>query len=77
MHLFTLATMVVSFAADCKHNIRKDECRFFQFPSNLKDFKKWEHISRLNSLTDTIVIATVNKKAREPHCVICKRASAT
>ena len=25
----------------------------FQFPSNSKDFKKWEHLSRLNSLIDT------------------------
>jgi len=27
--LFTLAMMVVCFAADCKHNNRKDKCRFF------------------------------------------------
>jgi len=36
---------------------------FFQFPSNSKEFKKLEHLSRLNSLNDTNVIATVNKKA--------------
>jgi len=30
-----------------------------------------------NSLIDTIVIAIVNRKPGEPHCVICKRASAT
>jgi len=77
VHLFALATMVASFAADCKHNNRKDEYRFFRFPSNSKDFKKREDVSRLNSLTDTIVIAIVNKRAREPYCVICKRASAT
>jgi len=28
VHLFTLATMVVCFAADCKHNNRKDKCTF-------------------------------------------------
>jgi len=26
VHLFTLATMAVCFAADCKHNNRKDKC---------------------------------------------------
>jgi len=36
---------------------------FFWFPSNLKEFKKREHLSRLNSLIDTNVIAIVNKKA--------------
>ena len=36
---------------------------FFQFQSNSNEFKKWEHLSRLNSLTDTNVIAIVNKKA--------------
>jgi len=36
---------------------------FFRFPSNSKEFKKWEHLTRLNSLTDTNVIAIVNKKA--------------
>jgi len=51
------------FAADCKHNNHKDKCRFFWFPSNSKEFKKWEHLSRLNSLTYTNVIANVNKKA--------------
>jgi len=30
-HLFTLATMAVCFAADFKHNNRKDKCRFFGF----------------------------------------------
>jgi len=33
---------------------------FSRFRSNSKEFKKWEHLSRLNSLTDTNVIA--NKK---------------
>jgi len=36
---------------------------FFQFSSNSKDFKKWEHLNRLNSLIDTNLIAIVNKKA--------------
>jgi len=38
MHLFTLATMVVCFAADCKHINRKDKCHFFPFPSNTKEY---------------------------------------
>jgi len=42
VHLFTLATMVVCFAVDCKHNNRKDKCRFFLFPSNTKEYKQWE-----------------------------------
>jgi len=50
------------FTADCKHNNRKDKCRFFRFPSNSKKFKKREHLSSLNSLIDTNVIAIVNKK---------------
>jgi len=29
--LFTLTTMAVCFAADFKHNKRKDKCRFFGF----------------------------------------------
>jgi len=36
---------------------------FFRFPSNSNEFKKWEHLSRLNSFIDTNVIAIVNKKA--------------
>jgi len=35
VHLFTLASMVVCFAADCK-------CRFFCSPCNTKEYKKWE-----------------------------------
>ena len=70
VQLFTLATMAVCFAADCKHNIRKDKCRIFRFSSNSKEFKKWENLSRLNSLNDTKVIAIVNKKSLEPHCAI-------
>ena len=36
---------------------------FFRFPRNSKEFKTREHLSRLNSLIDTNVIAIVNKKA--------------
>jgi len=36
---------------------------FFRFPSISKEFKRREHLNRLNSLIDTIVIAIVNKKA--------------
>ena len=41
---------------------------FFRFPSNSKELKKWEHLSRLNSLIDTNVIAIVNKK---PWTALC------
>ena len=63
MHLFTLATMV--FVLELTVNAIT-----VRFPSNAKEFKKWEHLNRLNSLIDTNVIAVVNKKHREPHCVI-------
>ena len=43
---------------------------FFRFPSNSKELKKTKHLIRLNSLIDTNVIAIVNEKAGEPHCVI-------
>jgi len=72
--------MVVCFAADFKHIDRKDECRFFRFPSNTKEYKKWEdYLSNFNSPQKemTYAIAIVNKKSREPHCVIWKWASAT
>jgi len=36
---------------------------FFRFPSNFNEFKRWEHLNRLNPFTDTNVIAIVNKKA--------------
>ena len=36
---------------------------FFRFPSNSKEFKKLEHLNRLNSLIDTNVIAILIKKA--------------
>jgi len=50
VHLFTLATMVVCLAADCKHNNGKDKCRLFQFSSNAKEYKKWEdYLSNFNS----------------------------
>ena len=65
------------FAADCKHNNRKDKWSFFRFPSNSKEFKKWEHLSRLNSLIDTDVIAIVNKKAVNRTVSFDKWASAT
>jgi len=60
------------FETDCKHNNRKDKCRFPSVSKNSKEFKKWEHLNRLNSLIDTSVIAIVIKKSREPHCVICQ-----
>ena len=39
VHLFTLATMVVCFAADYKHNNRKGKCRFLRFLSTARSGK--------------------------------------
>ena len=42
--------MAVCFAADCKHINRKDNCRFFRFPSNTEEYKNWEdYLSNFNS----------------------------
>jgi len=51
------------FAADCKHNNRKDKCRFLSVSKSFKGTQEWEHLNRLNSLIDTNVIVIVNKKA--------------
>ena len=69
MHLFTLAMMVFVLQLIVKDITVKISVVFFRFPSNSKEFKKWEHLRRLNLLIDRIVIAIVNKKAHEPHCV--------
>jgi len=61
--LFTLATMVFVLQLTVNAITGKISVGFFRFPSNSKEFKKWEHLSRLNSLIHTNVIATVNKKA--------------
>ena len=63
VHLFTLATMVFVLQLIVNTITIKISAGFFRFPSNSKEFKKWEHLSRLNSLTYTNVIANVNKKA--------------
>ena len=42
VHLFTLATMAVCFAADFEHNNHKDKCLFFRFPRNTKEYEKRE-----------------------------------
>jgi len=42
VHLFTLATMVVCFAGDCEPITVKISVDFFRFPSNTKEYKKWE-----------------------------------
>ena len=42
VHLFTLATMVVCFAAACKHNNRKDKCRFFGFRVIQRNTRSWK-----------------------------------
>ena len=44
------------------HNNRKVKFRFLLFPSNSKEFEKWEHLSRLNSIIDTNVLTIANKK---------------
>jgi len=63
VHLFTLATMVFVLPMIVNTITIKISVGFFRFPSNSKEFKKWEHVRRLNSLTDTNVIAIVNKQA--------------
>ena len=68
MHLFTLATMVfvlqlIVSTIIVKIIIVKISVGFFRFPVNSKEFKRREHLNRLNSLIDTNVIAIVNKKA--------------
>jgi len=60
--LFTLATVVFVLKLIVNTVTVKISVGFFRFPSNLKEFKKWEHLSRLNLLIDTNVIAIVNKK---------------
>jgi len=62
VHLFTLATMVFVLQLIVNTITVKISVGFFRFPSNSKEFKKWEYL-RLNSLSDRNVIATVNKKA--------------
>jgi len=62
VHLFSLATMVFVLQLIVNTITVKIGVGFFRFPSNSKEFKKWEHLSRLNSLIDTDVNAVVNKK---------------
>jgi len=62
VHLFTLATMVFVLQLIVNRSTVKISVVFFRFPSNSKEFKKWEHLNRLNSLIDRNVIASVNKK---------------
>jgi len=63
VHLFTLATVVFVLQLTVNTITVKISVGFFQFPSNSKEFKKQEHLNRLNSLIDTNVITIVNKKA--------------
>ena len=60
--MFTLATMVFVLQLIVNTITITISVGFFRFPSNSKEFKKWKHLSRLNSLIDTNVIAIVNKK---------------
>jgi len=77
VHLFTLATMVFVLQLIVNTITIKISVGFFRFPSNSKEFKKWEHINGLNSLIDTTVIAIVNKKAVNRTVSFDKSASAT
>jgi len=63
VRLFTLATMVFVLQLIVNTITVKITVGFFRFPSTSKEFKKWEHLNKLNSLTDTNVIGIVNKKA--------------
>jgi len=63
VHLFTLATVVFVLHLIVNTITVKISIGFFRVSSNSNDFKKWEHLNRLNSLTDTNVVAIVNKKA--------------
>jgi len=63
VHLFTLATMVFVLQLIVNTITVKISVGFFRFSSNSKELQKCEHLSRLNSLIDTNVIAIVNKKA--------------
>jgi len=72
--------MALCFAADCTHNNRKDKCRIFRFPSNTKEYKKLEdsiYQILIPPKEMTYMIAILNKKSREPHCVIWTWASVT
>jgi len=65
-HLFALATMAVCFAADFKHNNRKDMCRFFGFrvtQRNTRNARSGKYLSNFNSpkRNDLHAIAIVNK----------------
>jgi len=62
VHLFTLVTMVYVLQLIVNAITRMISVGFFWFPSNSKEFKKWEHLSRLDLLIYTNVIAVVNKK---------------
>ena len=47
VHLFTLATMVFVLQLIVNTITVKISVGFFQFPSNSKEFKKWEHLNSL------------------------------
>nr|CAH7749500.1 unnamed protein product [Callosobruchus chinensis] len=51
--------MVMCFAPDCKHYSEKQGCRFFVFPKDLNEKRKW--------------IALIRRKDREPsmHSLVC------
>ena len=77
MHLFTLAMMVFVLQLIVNTITIKISVGFIRFLSNSKEFKKWEHLNRLNSLIDTNVITVVNKKLVNHTVSIDERASVT
>ena len=72
-HLFTLATIVVCFAADLNTITVKISVRFFRFPSNTKEYKKWEvsiyQILIRQKRNDLYATAIVNKNL--VHHTVC------
>jgi len=61
-------TQGLNYRSACDN--RKDKCRFFRFPSNTKEYKKWEdsihQILIPPKRNDLNAIATVHEISREP-----------
>jgi len=66
VHLFTLATMAVCFAADFKHNNRKDKCRFF-LVSNTRSGKT---LSNFDSPKKEMTYAIAIVKQKLVNCTV-------
>jgi len=44
--VYVSSSMVQCFAADCKHNNDTENCKFYRFPKDPREFKKWTDLSR-------------------------------